>query len=272
MNKKIIQLICPDQKGIISKITSILYRRDNNILSIQQHIDNEEGKFYIRLSVDVKSKNNFPKKELIDLNKDLDGEMHLFDSNNEINVAILGTNESEPIYDLLIKNKSLELKCRIPVIASNHNKLSLAADQFNVNFYKIDNNECLLNILKENKIDLIVLARYMQIIPGNIVDLYKNNIINIHHGFLPAFKGSKPYHQAYIKGVKIVGATAHYVTSELDEGPIICQDTVQINHKHSISDIIQLGREIEKNVLYKAVRSHLAHKIIVHNNKTIVFD
>ena len=112
----------------------------------------------------------------------------------------------------------------------------------------------------------------MQIIPDSIVKLYKNNIINIHHGFLPAFKGAKPYHQAYNKGVKIVGATAHYVTSKLDDGPIIYQDTVQINHKHSINDIIQLGREIEKNVLYKAVKSHLDYKIIVYDNKTIIFD
>ena len=127
-------------------------------------------------------------------------------------------------------------------------------------------------MLNENKIDLIILARYMQIIPDDIVNLYKNKIINIHHGFLPAFKGAKPYHQAYERGVKIVGATAHYVTSELDEGPIIFQDTIQINHKHSIKDIIQLGRDIEKNVLSKAVRAHLDNKIIVHNQKTIIFD
>ena len=129
----------------------------------------------------------------------------------------------------------------------------------------------LLGIIKKEGVELIILARYMQIIPNNIVRLFNNKIINIHHGFLPAFKGAKPYHRAHKKGVKIIGATAHYVTKILDEGPIINQDIVKINHQHSINDIIQLGREIEKNVLYNAVRSHLEHKIIVYNNKTIVF-
>ena len=272
MNKIIIQLICPDQRGIISKLTSILYKSNNNILSIQQHIDKEKEKFYIRLSVDINPKIKIPEKELVDLNKELKGEIHLLDSNKKINAAILGTKESEPIYDLLIKNKSSELKCNFPIIISNHNNLSTVAKQFNVDFYKVDDDIQLLKILKSNHIDLIILARYMQIIPNNIVKLYKNNIINIHHGFLPAFKGAKPYHQAYNKGVKIIGATAHYVTDQLDEGSIICQDTIQINHKHSINDIIQLGREIEKSVLYKAVKSHLDYKIIVYNNKTIIFD
>jgi len=272
MNKTIIQLICPDQQGIISRLTSILYKTNNNILSIQQHIDKEKEKFYIRLSVDINSCIKFPEKELINLNKELNGEMHLLNSNKKINVAILGTKESEPVYDLLIKNKSSELKCNFPIIISNHNNLSTVAKQFSVDFYRTDNDIQLLEILKSNHIDLIVLARYMQIIPDSIVKLYKNNIINIHHGFLPAFKGAKPYHQAYNKGVKIVGATAHYVTSKLDDGPIIYQDTVQINHKHSINDIIQLGREIEKSVLYKAVKSHLDYKIIVYDNKTIIFD
>ena len=272
MNKIIIQLICPDQKGIISRLTSILYKTNNNILSIQQYIDEDRKNFYIRLSVDASLEIKFPEKELIDLNKELKGEIRLLNSNKKINVAILGTKESEPVYDLLIKNKSSELKCNSPIIISNHNNLSTVAEQFGVDFYKIDNDMELLGALRNSHIDLIVLARYMQIIPDNIVELYQNNIINIHHGFLPAFKGAKPYHQAYNKGVKIVGATAHYVTDKLDEGPIICQDIVQINHKHSINDIIQLGREIEKSVLYKAVKSHLRHKIVVYNNKTIIFD
>jgi len=272
MNKIIIQLICPDQIGIISRLTSILKKTNNNILSIQQHIDRQKENFYIRLSVDASSEIKFPDKELADLNNELKGKIRLLNSDKKYNVAILGTKESEPVYDLLIKNKSSELKCNFPVIISNHNNLSTVAKQFNVDYYTIDNNIQLLEALKSNNIDLIVLARYMQIIPDNIVELYQNKIINIHHGFLPAFKGAKPYHQAYDKGVKIVGATAHYVTDKLDEGPIIYQDTVQINHKHSINDIIQLGREIEKSVLYKAVKSHLDHKIIVYDNKTIIFD
>ena len=159
----------------------------------------------------------------------------------------------------------------IPILISNHGELSYIANQFNSSFYKINSNDELLKILKKQEIDLMILARYMQIIPKNIVEIFKNNIINIHHGFLPAFKGAKPYHQAYKKGVKIIGATAHYVTNKLDEGPIIAQDIVNINHTHSIKDIIQLGRQIERTVLYKAVKSHLEHKIIINNNKTIIF-
>ena len=272
MKNLVIQLICPDQKGIIAQLTSILYKSNNNILSIEQHVDKESKKFYIRVLIEYDSKKNvFPKSELLNLNKKLSGKLNLFDLNKKIRVAILGTKESEPIYDLLIKNQSNQLNCDIPIIISNHNNLSSIANQFEIDFFKINNNEELLKIIRKQKIELIVLARYMQIIPDNIVKLYKNNIINIHHGFLPAFKGAKPYHQAYKKGVKIIGATSHYVTSSLDEGPIITQDVVKINHNHSVSDIIQLGREIEKNVLYNAVKAHLEHRIIVFNNKTILF-
>ena len=272
MKNIVIQLICPDQKGIIAQLTSILYKSNNNILSIEQHVDKESKKFYIRVLIEYDSKKNvFPKSELLNLNKKLSGKLSLFDLNKKIRVAILGTKESEPIYDLLIKNQSNQLNCDIPIIISNHNNLSSIADQFEIDFFKINTNEELLKIIRKQKIELIVLARYMQIIPDNIVKLYKNNIINIHHGFLPAFKGAKPYHQAYNKGVKIIGATAHYVTDDLDEGPIIAQDVVKINHNHSVSDIIQLGREIEKNVLYNAVKAHLEHRIIVFNNKTILF-
>ena len=272
MDKMIIHLICPDQIGIISRLTSILHESMNNILSIQQYVDKEKAKFYIRLSVQLNSEKIFPKTELLNLNNELKGEMNLFNPNKKINVAILGTKESAPIYDLLIKNKSHELNCNFPIIVSNHRELSGISEQFDIDFYEISNNDELISILKDNRIDLIVLARYMQIISEDIVELYKNRIINIHHGFLPAFKGARPYHQAYDRGVKIVGATAHYVTDKLDEGPIIFQDTIQINHKHSIRDIIQLGRDIEKNVLSKAVRAHLDYKIIVHNQKTIIFD
>ena len=272
MDKMIIHLICPDQMGIISRLTSILHESMNNILSIQQYVDKEKAKFYIRLSVQLNSEKIFPKTELLNLNNELKGKMNLFNPNKKINVAILGTKESAPIYDLLIKNKSHELSCNFPIIVSNHRELSGISGQFDIDFYEISNNDELISILKDNRIDLIVLARYMQIIPEDIVELYKNKIINIHHGFLPAFKGARPYHQAYDRGVKIVGATAHYVTDKLDEGPIIFQDTIQINHKHSIRDIIQLGRDIEKNVLSKAVRAHLDYKIIVHNQKTIIFD
>ena len=189
----------------------------------------------------------------------------------------MGSLEEEHVYDLLIKHKSKELHCNIPIIISNHNKLHDVAQQFHIDFKKINTDtmnisNALDDILQEYKIDDIILARFMQLIPSEIVNQYPNKIINIHHGFLPAFKGARPYRQAYSKGVKLIGATAHYVTEELDEGPIICQDVIDINHKNSISELSKLGREIEKRVLYQVVKSHLEHKIIVHNNKTIVFD
>jgi len=268
----VIQLICSDQKGIIAQLTSILYESNNNILSIEQHVDQESKKFYIRVLIELNSdKDIFPKSKLSSLNKKLSGNLNLFDLNKKIKVAVLGTKESEPIYDLLIKNQSNQLWCNIPIIVSNHNNLSSVAKQFDIDFFKINNNNRLLEVIQKENIELIILARYMQIIPNNIVKLYENKIINIHHGFLPAFKGAKPYHQAYKKGVKIIGATAHYVTENLDDGPIIAQDIVKINHNHSIDDIIQLGREIEKNVLYKSVKAHLDHKIIIYNGKTIIF-
>ena len=272
MNKIIIQLFCPDQKGIISRLTSILFNAEQNISSIQQYIDREKENFYMRLAFRHNPKKEIPIKELLNLNAELKGKIKIIDTNKKLNVAILGTKESEPVYHLLIKNKSDELKCNFPILISNHKDLSSVASKFNVDFFLLKDNDQIFKTLKSNKIDLVVLARYMQIIPENIVKHYNNRIINIHHGFLPAFKGAKPYHQAYEKGVKIIGATAHYVTNELDEGPIIHQDTVHINHKHSIKDFIQLGRQIEKGVLYKAVKSHLDYKVIVYDNKTIIFD
>ena len=278
MQNLIIQLICPDQKGIIAQLTSILHESDNNILSIEQYVDKQNEKFYIRLFTETSEINRDDYTKLGKLSKQLNGEISVFNANRKRNVAIMGSLEEEHIYDLLIKNKSNELNCNIPIIISNHDNLSIVANQFDINFQKIDIekkeiwHKQLIEILDNENIDLIVLARFMQIIPSSIINKYPNKIINIHHGFLPAFKGARPYRQAYNKGVKLIGATAHYVTDELDEGPIIYQDVININHKNSINDLIKLVREIEKNVLYRAIKAHLNHKIIVHENKTIVFD
>ena len=271
-NQLVIHLICPDQKGIISKLTTILYKAHANILSIEQYVDS--NKFYIRVLADIKSLKvelENLKKEINLLNDDLDGRFNLFNPEKKMNVAILGTVESEPIYQLLIKNQSNELNCNIPIIISNHDKLNFIAKQFDIRYKKINNNKNLLSTLEQYNIDLIVLARYMQIIPSEIINQYKNRIINIHHSFLPAFKGANPYKQAANKGVKIIGATAHYATDELDEGPIIHQDVLRISHTDTEKQMKELGRDIERVVLYKAVKAHLEYKIITYNNKTIVF-
>ena len=272
MQNIIIQLICPDQKGIIAQLTSILNEAGNNILSIEQYVDKQNEKFYIRILTEINEVNRDNYAKLGSLSKKLNGTLAVFNANRKRNIAIMGSLEEEHIYDLLIKNKSNELNCNIPILISNHNKLSDVAKQFNIDFIQINDCNKLNEILEKYLIDAVVLARFMQIIPSNIVNKYHNRIINIHHGFLPAFKGARPYRQAYNKGVKLIGATAHYVTEELDEGPIIYQDVININHKHSINDLVKLGREVEKNVLYRAVKAHLEHKIIVYNNKTIVFD
>ena len=278
MNKIIIQLICEDQLGIIAQLSSIILDSNSNILSIEQHVDKNENKFYVRLLVDIEKINidyNSLENKLFKINNKLSGEIKVFNAEKKLKVAIFATKEAEPVYDILIKNQSKELNCDIPVIISNHSELSNISGQFKINYEKIpskQNIDELKKILKDYSIDLIVLARFMQIIPSEIVDMYENRIINIHHGFLPAFKGAKAYHQALEKGVKMIGATSHYVINKLDEGPIISQDVIPIDHTFSINQIIESGRQIEKNVLYKAVKAHIEHKIIVYNNKTIVFN
>ena len=278
MNKIIIQLICEDQVGIIAQLSSIILDSNSNILSIEQHVDKNENKFYIRLLVDIEKINieyNSLKEKLIKINKKLGGQIKFINMSKRLKVAIFATKESEPVYDILIKNQSNELNCDIPVIVSNHDDLHNVSKQFQINYERIpskQNEVRLKEILENYSIDLIVLARFMQIVPLEIVRIYKNRIINIHHGFLPAFKGAKAYHQALEKGVKMIGATSHYVVDKLDEGPIIAQDVIPINHTFSINQIIQSGRQIEKNVLYKAVKAHIEHKIIVYNNKTIIFN
>ena len=278
MRKIIIQLICEDQLGIIAKISSIILDSNSNILSIEQHVDKNENKFYIRLLVDIRKINidyKILENSLFKINNKLGGQIKVFNADKKLKVAIFATKEAEPVYDILIKNQSKELNCDIPVIVSNHSELSNIADQFKINYEKIPSKQNVSEIekiLKDYSIDLIVLARFMQIIPPEIVKIYENRIINIHHGFLPAFKGARAYHQALQKGVKMIGATSHYVINKLDEGPIISQDVISIDHTFSINQIIESGRQIEKNVLYKAVKSHIEHKIIVYNNKTIVFN
>ena len=274
MNKIIIQLICPDQKGIIAQLTSCLFKSNANILSIEQHVDNKSEKFYIRIESDLTQINcNIEnlEKELKNINSALSGSINLYNPDKKLNVAIFGSNETEPVYDLLIKNQSNNLNCIFPIIISNHNKLKTAAEQFNIEYAFIENDDKILKILNDKKIDLIVLARYMQIIPKNIIEAYENKIINIHHSFLPAFKGANPYGQAANKGVKLIGATAHYATNDLDEGPIISQGAIPVSHIDSEKNMKHLGKEIEKNILYKAVKAHLEYRVIVYDNKTIVF-
>ena len=203
----------------------------------------------------------------------------LYHQKKKPRMALFVSKYDHCLYDLLGRFRSGELKVEIPFILSNHSDLLSIAESFGIPFYHIPFNEETkakaekqqLELLKKNNVSFIVLARYMQILSSNLIDKYPNNIINIHHSFLPAFPGAKPYHSAFERGVKIIGATSHYVTEDLDAGPIIEQDVVHVSHTHSISQLLAKGRDLEKIVLSRAVKNHISHKVMVYRNKTIVF-
>ena len=280
MKEVIIHLICTDRKGIIARFTNKLYQNKINIISLEQHVEPDEDIFFMRIHADISNmlldKNNFSNL-ISDFKSEIDVQIYYYDYLKPLNMAILCTKEEGPVLELILKKKSGKLNCNIPAIISNHNSLSDLADRHNIEYHHlpIDNKEKqerkILDLLSDKKIDLIVLARYMQILSPEFVAQYPNQIINIHHGFLPAFKGSKPYHKAWKKGVKMIGATAHYVTSELDEGPIIEQDVESVTHHCSIEELVETGRDIERKVLLLAVQAHLEHKILIHNQRTIIF-
>jgi formyltetrahydrofolate deformylase len=209
--------------------------------------------------------------------KKISGISKVFTKEKKQNLAILVTKESLPLYDILIKNQTEEINSNIKIIISNHKTLEPIANQFDIDFMYLDvenkttSSKVLMRALDKNNINLVILARYMQIIPETIVKKFKGKMINIHHGFLPAFKGDRPYHKAWKRGVKIIGATAHYVTAQLDEGPIISQDVVQVDHHHSIKELIDSGRNLERNVLVNAIKAHLDHRVMIHGKRTIVF-
>ena len=281
MNEVVIHLICPDQKGIIARFTNQLYNNKINIISLEQHVESDENIFFMRIHADITNMSldqNAFSVFINDFKKKLNAQIDYYDYLKPVNMAILCTKEERPVLELILKQKAGKLNCNIPAIISNHESLSDLANRHNIDYYhfpiaddKQNQEEQILNLLHDKKIDLIVLARYMQILSKEFVSKYPNQIINIHHGFLPAFKGSKPYHRAWKKGVKMIGATAHYVTSELDEGPIIEQDVESVTHHFSVNELIETGRDIERKVLLLAVQAHLEHKILIHKKRTIIF-
>ena len=281
MKHIVIHIKSPDQRGIISLYTEMLSSLSINILKLEQHVEPDDKLFFMRIEAELLD----DKLSIADLGNHLEeidnkvnGTSKVFDKQKKQNIAILVTNESLPLYDILIKNQTEEINSNIRTIISNHKILEPISNQFNIEYRYLDLNdkvqaeEYLTNILDKEKVDLVVLARYMQIIPDSIVNRYKERMINIHHGFLPAFKGEKPYHKAWKRGVKIIGATAHYVTKELDEGPIISQDVVSVDHHQSIKELINSGRNLERNVLVNAIKAHIEHRIMIHGKRTIVFN
>jgi len=282
-NTAILLISCPDRKGIVATVASFLYQHNANIVHADQHQDREANWFFMRVEWDLTDFtipiDRFP-EEFEPVAREFRMDWRLARSSVPLRVAILVSRQDHCLADLLYRHHSGELRCEIPLIISNHTNAEPLARFYNVPFFHIPvdpNNRQeaerqQLELLERHRIDLIVLARYMQILSPAFVQRYPMRIINVHHSFLPAFKGAKPYHRAYERGVKLIGATSHFVTEELDEGPIIEQDVVRISHRDQLEDLIQKGKDLEKLVLSRAVRWYLEHRILVYGRKTVIFD
>lgn len=280
MNKITLLLKCKDRKGLLATIVGFFYTRGFNILHCQQHTDSYEEMYYMRLELDASdlktSKREF-EEEFCSFAKEEDFLYTIGWPEEKKRVAILVSNTSHCLYELLSRNIEGELDCVIPLIISNHQSLEKVASQFRIPYYyfpvepgkKEEQELKIRETLRKFDIDLVVLARYMQILSKEFTEEFK--VINIHHAFLPAFQGANPYLRAYQRGVKMIGATAHYATEDLDKGPIIEQDVVRVSHLLTPDGLKETGREVEKQVLARAVKAHLENRIIVHNNRTIVF-
>ncbi len=277
-----IRIHCPDKKGIISETTNFLQKEGGNIVYLDQFVDRENNIFFMRIEVVLKedfSETAFKQKfdQEIAIVHQMSYEIN--DSLKKVKMGVFVSKYNHCLYDILARYQAGDWNVEIPFIVSNHQDLEAVAKQFNIPYFHIPiTNETKreaekkqLQLLKDFEVDFIVLARYMQIIPSEMIQAFPNKIINIHHSFLPAFAGAKPYHAAYERGVKIIGATSHYVTEELDAGPIIEQDITIVSHVHSVHDFILKGRDLEKIVLSKAITKHLDRKTIVYNNKTVIF-
>ena len=281
----ILLLHCPDQPGIISEMTRFITDNQGNIVYLDQYVDRQDRIFFMRMEWEL-DEFLIPRDKIKEYLDTLYAQKYSMTCNLYFNdvkprMAIFVSKMSHCLYDLLARYKAGEFNVDIPCIVSNHEELRYVGEQFNIPFYvwsinkdhsnKQEVEKAEMELLKKEKVTFIVLARYMQIISDGMIKAYPNHIINIHHSFLPAFIGAKPYHQAWERGVKIIGATSHYVTAELDAGPIIEQDVVRITHKDTPESLVLKGRDLEKIVLSRAVKKHIERKILTYHNKTIIF-
>ena len=279
----VLLLSCPDQKGLVASVSDFLYRNDGNIIHADQHTDAEEGIFLQRVEWELEGF-AIPRAKIAEAFRPIAGRFgmtwSLHFSDYVPRIAVFASRQPHCMYDLLARRHMDEFAAEIPLVISNHPDLRAAAEGFGAIYHhfpitpetKAAQEQAVIETLEVQRIDLIVLARYMQVLGDDFVARYPNRIINIHHSFLPAFAGARPYHQAYERGVKVIGATAHYVTAELDQGPIIEQDVVRVSHRDSVADLVRKGKELEKVVLARAVELHLRNRIVVYGNKTVVFD
>ena len=276
-------LHCPDKPGILAEVTDFITVNKGNIIYLDQYVDHVENIFFMRIEWELK---DFlvPQEKIEDYFRTLYGQKYemdfrLYFSDVKPRMAIFVSKLSHCLFDMLARYTAGEWNVEIPLIISNHPDLQHVAERFGIPFYlfpitnetKEEQERKEMELLAKHKITFIVLARYMQVISEQMINAYPNKIINIHHSFLPAFVGAKPYHAAFQRGVKIIGATSHYVTTELDAGPIIEQDVVRITHKDAIEDLVNKGKDLEKIVLSRAVQKHIERKVLAYKNKTVIF-
>lgn len=279
----IIRIHCPDQRGIVARVTDFIHRNNGNIVALDQHTDRDEERFFMRVEWELQ---NFElERDQIEpafefaIATPCKMKWKLHFSDHIPRMGLFVSKMSHCLYDLLARYQSGEMRVEIPLIISNHKDMEGVAASFGIPYFhlpisaetKAAQEAKELELLKEHRVDFIVLARYMQILSQSFVDHFPERVINIHHSFLPAFIGAKPYHAAHARGVKIIGATSHYVTTDLDAGPIIEQDVARISHHDNVERLIQKGRDIEKIVLSRAVMAHIDRKTLVYKNKTVVF-
>lgn len=286
-NKKetaILLMHCPDQTGILASITEFITKNKGNILYLDQHVDRQEGIFYTRIEWELEDF-VIPKEKLQDYFGTLFAQRYemnwnIYFSTKKPKMAIFVSKMGHCLFDLLARYTAGEWDVDIPLIISNHEDMRHVADRFDIPYHvfkvnkdnKAEMEQKEIELLRENDVDFVVLARYMQILSLDFVAEFPCKVINIHHSFLPAFIGAKPYHAAHQRGVKIIGATSHYVTTDLDAGPIIEQEVVRMTHKDTVDDLVNKGRDLEKIVLSRAVEKHLQRKLLVYNNRTVVFN
>jgi formyltetrahydrofolate deformylase len=273
----------PDRKGLVAGVSRFLLEHEANIIHADQHTDREEGLFLQRVEFEMDGMDLAPEEvggAFAPLAEDLGMRWVLRMASQRRRAAILVSRQAHCLIDLLARWKMRELDMEIPIVVSNHPDHADVAGYFGVEFRHLAvtpetrpaQEELLREELSAQRVDLVVLARYMQVLSSGLVEAYPNQIINIHHSFLPAFVGARPYEQAHERGVKVIGATAHYVTADLDAGPIIEQDVVRVSHRDTVEDMVRKGRDLEKTVLARAVRLHLDDRVLVYGNKTVVFD
>lgn len=283
MEKAILHFICPDQPGLVSIISSFIFERKGNILSLNEFVDTDTKTFFLRVAWDMDgfqlNEEDF-RREFGKFGDRFDASWEIFFSSKKLKVAIFVSKYDHCLRDILWRQGMQEFPIEIPLIISNHPDLLSIGERYGIPYHvfpvtkeskrEVEQEE--LAILKEHDVNSIVLARYMQILSPEFVKHYPNQIINIHHSFLPAFIGGNPYRQAYDRGVKIIGATSHYVTEDLDEGPIIEQDISRISHRDEVKDLIRKGRDLERLVLARALKLHSEQRVLVHGRKTVIFE